>query len=446
MQKSVKKSHAISRRQFFQFSGAAAVAGGTLSMCSGLAEKTVKIKQHRILGRTGFKVSDIALGGGTKESDVVRYAYDKGINYFDTAESYGGGASEKAIGGAMQFMDRKKIFITTKIHFDMDETEASLLERFSKCQQRLQTDYVDALFMHSVTDLKKLDHTGFHTAVEKLKADGRIRFVGLSCHGPGGREGDSMDKVLCTAAEDGRFDLMLLVYSFMNKEEGEKVLAACKKNNVGTTAMKTMPGMLVVEPFDPENPATDYKEWMDSMIERGRSREDAVKRIQDWVKEQQKLSEDVKPFAEKHGIQTNERLRMASLQWVLANPDMHTACLGLENFEELDTFIPLSGTKLSHADAAFLRDYQYAFNNRYCRHGCNTCVDRCAYKLPVSTIMRYSYYFAMFGREQLAMRKYAKLDKNGSLCIGCNATCAGACPYGVDIRNNLISADAILAV
>ena len=445
MQQSSKKKGTISRRKFFQIGGAA-VAGSTLSMCSGLGEKAVKIKQYRTLGRTGFKVSDIALGGAAKETDVVRYAYDKGVTYFDTAESYGGGASEKAIGGAMQFMDRKKIFITTKIHFGMDETEESLLERFGKCQERLQTDYVDALYMHSVTNLDRINHAGFHAATQKLKAEGRLRFVGLSSHGPRSSEGDSMDKVLCAAAEDGRFDLMLLVYNFMNKEEGEKVLAACKKNNVGTTAMKTQPGMLVVDPFDPENPSADYKEWMDSMIERGRTEKEAIKRIQDWVKEQEKLSEDVKPFAEKHGIETDEKLRMASMQWVLANPDMHTICMGLENFEELDAFIPLSGTKLSQADAAFLRDYQYAFNNRYCRHGCSTCVDQCAYKLPVSTIMRYSYYFSLFGREQLAMRKYAKLDKKGSLCVGCNAPCTGACPHGVDIRSNLMSADAILSV
>jgi len=343
-------------------------------------------------------------------------------------------------------MDRKKIFITTKIHFDMDETEESILERFGKCQERLQTDYVDTLYMHGVSDLNKINHAGFHAATEKLKADGRLRFVGLSSHGPRDPEGDSMDKVLCAAAEDGRYDLMLLVYNFMNKEEGEKVLAACKKNNVGTTAMKTMPGMLVVEPFDPENTTGDYKEQMDRMIEDGRSKKAAIKRIQDSVKEQEKLSEDIKPFAEKHGIKTNEKLRMASLQWVLANPNMHTVCMGLENFEELDAFIPLSGTKLSHADAAFLRDYQYAFNNRYCRHGCTTCIDQCAYKLQVSTIMRYSYYFAMQGREQIAMRKYARLDNNGSICMSCNATCTGACPHGVDIQNNMLSAHSVLSV
>ncbi len=56
------------------------------------------------------------------------------------------------------------------------------------------------------------------------------------------------------AVEDGRFDLMLLSYNFMNKDEAEKVLKACKAANIGTTAMKTAPGAVDLPPFDPENP------------------------------------------------------------------------------------------------------------------------------------------------------------------------------------------------
>jgi len=65
---------------------------------------------------------------------VVRYAYDHGINYFDTAESYGDGAAERAIDDAMEFMDRKKIFITTKLHFEPEATKDELLERFGGCR------------------------------------------------------------------------------------------------------------------------------------------------------------------------------------------------------------------------------------------------------------------------------------------------------------------------
>ena len=71
---------------------------------------------QRMLGRTGFKVSEISLGcGHISDANVVRYAYDHGVNYFDTAEGYGNGDSERKIGEAMAKLDRKKIFITTKM-------------------------------------------------------------------------------------------------------------------------------------------------------------------------------------------------------------------------------------------------------------------------------------------------------------------------------------------
>ena len=72
-----------------------------------------------------------------------------------------------------------------------------------------------------------------HLAEEmtRFKAEGKLKYAGVSSHGPRG-SGDSMERVLCAAAEDGRFDLMLLVYNFMNREAGEKILKACKKNNV----------------------------------------------------------------------------------------------------------------------------------------------------------------------------------------------------------------------
>lgn len=436
----------ITRRNFLKVGGIV-VAGSTLSMCTGQKEEEGKIKQYRILGRTGFKVSDIGLGGLPKEGSVVRYAYDKGINYFDTAESYGRGEAEKHIGEAMQFMNRKKIWITTKMHFEIEETEEKLLERFGKCLERMKTDYADALYIHGAENVNILDHEGFHAAVKKLKADGRLKHAGLSCHGPQGTEGDSMEKILSKAAEDGRFDLMLMSYNFMNKDEAERVLAVCKKNNIGTTAMKTSPGVISVDPVDPDNLTEDYAEYVERMVKRGISREEAIERMRNWAKEQEKMIEKTRPFAEKYGIKTNEQLRMASLQWVLRNPDMHTVCMGLRDFDDIEKFVPLSGTTLSQAAMNFLKDYQLAFNDRYCRHSCNACVDKCTHKLPVSTIMRYSYYFEMQGREKYAMSLYANLKgRDGSLCLTCDAPCTGACPHGVNIQVNLFGAHALLQI
>jgi predicted aldo/keto reductase-like oxidoreductase len=272
-----------------------------------------------------------------------------------------------------------------------------------------------------------------------------VRHCGISCHGPRQEDQDSMEKVLCAAAEDGRFDLMLLSYNFMNKEEAEKVLATCKKHNVGTTAMKTAPGALEIPPFDPENPTGDFLKYIESKEEEGQSREQSIAEIQGWIRGQKEIYEQTKPFRDKHGVTGPGEMREVAVKWVLQNPDMHTVCVGMRDFEMIDRFVALSGTKLARSEARLVDDYALAYDSLYCRHGCRECLAACSQSLPVSTIMRYSYYFSGQGREKHAMIKYAGLgDKNAARCLGCDAPCNGACPFGVNIKANLLSAHSLL--
>jgi len=453
--KEALSSNTFSRRGFLK-TGSALLTGSALTLTAGNAraqdeedtKEPSKIIRHRTLGRTNFKVSDISIGcAAINEANIIRYAYDHGINYFDTAETYGNGASETAIGMAMEHLDRSKIFITTKLAIEAEETEAALRDRFMQSLTRMKTDYADALFMHSVGNAADINHEGYHSLVGKLKAEGKLRHTGISNHGPRDESQDSMEKVLCAAAEDGRFDLMLLTYNFLNTEEADNVLAACKKNNVGTTAMKTVPGYLVIEPWDPENPAPDYAAYIERVGEQGVSREEAIERIVNWIAGQQESIERVKPFAEKHGLKTNEQLGEACIQWVLKNPDMHTVCVSMRTFEDIDTTLPLSGTELSQLNLEFLDDYKYAYGSNYCRHGCSACASSCPQATAVSTIMRYSQYYVRQGREKLAMQKYSTLGgQNAESCLTCQAECSGACPFGVNIQSNMVKAHSLLTL
>ena len=445
----------ISRRKFIGIGGAAIAASAipVVSAASGLSvdekKKAPKIARYRTLGRTGFVASDISMGGTrVQDASVYSYALDSGINYFDTAERYGGGQSERLLGEALKSVDRKKIFITSKIHVDDKDTEATVLDRFAKCQERLGTDYIDAFYLHGVSDLDVIRHAGFHSAMDRLKADGRLRFVGISSHGSRwGRGAASMEDVLCAAAEDGRFDLMLLIYNFMNQPAGEKVLAACKAKNVGTTAMKTAPGVLKVEPFDPDNPTPDQARMIERMRSRGMDDEAIVERIQSSLKSAEENRVKTQPFAEKYKVTTEEQLRLTSIQWVLQNPDMHTVCVSFSDFALVDSVVPISGTKLSSAGSRFLEDFRHTFDDQYCRHGCDACAGACDAGTPVSTIMRYAYYFKCQQREKYAIGKYRDLGGNdASGCLACSGTCKKNCPYGVDVRGQLVRAHELLTI
>ncbi len=452
-----KTQNQISRRRFFK-TGGIVIAGGGLALsqnnCATVAEKETSqtspagIVQKRLMGRTGFEASDISMGCGyISEANVVRYAYDRGVNLFDTAEGYGNGDSETKIGQVMSYMDRKKIFIVTKLVIKAEDTETTILERFGKCRERLKTDYVDALFMHAVYNPDQLNNRAFHDAVAKLKADGRLKHAGLSCHGPRDKTQPSMEEVLLPAVDDGRFDVILLVANFLNEEAAKKVIRACKKNHVGTMAMKVVPGLLQLEPFDPDNPAGEYAIIMKTLLERGLSRDDAIARIKQYIKNEQESQQKVKPFAEKYGLKTNRQLQNTSVKWALRYPDLHTLCISMRDFDMVDQYVPLSGTKLARSDVAFLRDFRAAYSRQYCRHGCAKCFASCRHGLPVSTIMRYAYYFECHGREKLAMQKYARLDLGRHLaCVGCDAPCEPACPYGVGVRAHLLKAHGFLSM
>ncbi|MHC4946036.1 MAG: aldo/keto reductase [Planctomycetota bacterium] len=291
----------LSRRSFLE-AGSAAIVGGALAHSlpdenekkEEAGEETLKIRQYRTLGRTGFKVSDISMGGTrNRDSSVVRYAYDHGVNLFDTAERYVNGESERIISEALKHMDRKKIYISTKIHIGDKDSSETVVERFKKCQERLQTEYIDAFFMHSVDDVSMLGHEGFHAAATRLKTEGRLKHLGVSCHGSRRRQqANSMEEVLCATAEDGRFDLLLVVYNFMNSEPGEKVIAACKKNDVGVLAMKTQPGVLKVVPVDPENLTKEQLRTVERYKGFGMSEEQAIERLKSGVGRQKEAVEN----------------------------------------------------------------------------------------------------------------------------------------------------------
>jgi predicted aldo/keto reductase-like oxidoreductase len=411
-----------------------------------------RIRAYRTLGRTGFRVSDIGYGcGRISDPNLVRYAYDRGVNLFDTAEGYGDGDSERMIGQAMGHLERRKVFIVTKLHVERADTEQSLVERFGRCLSRMRTDYVDALYTHAVAEVAMVKHPGFHAAVKRLKAAGKVRHAGISCHGPRRKDEHTMDRVLLAAVEDGRFDVMLMVYNFMNSAPGRKVLAACKEKNIGTTLMKVTPARLEHRPFNPDDPAEEHTRLLRLMMKKKLSREEAVEKLKQRIegqrREQHEHKEVVDAFVARHGIKSEEALKKKSVQWALGDPGVCSVCVSMNDFEALDTFVPLSGTRLSEADERALERWAAAFGADYCRHGCAECAGRCPADVPVSTVMRYAYYFTQ-GRERHAMERYAALGgAGGARCLECrDPRCVGACPHGLSISAQLLSAHQLLTL
>ncbi|MCK4761101.1 MAG: aldo/keto reductase [Candidatus Aminicenantes bacterium] len=422
----------MNRRNFLKNSalgvvGAGVISGGQTAFAGQEEESTAptpKIKQYRTLGRTGFKVSDISSGGGRDEA-VFNALLDAGVNYIDTAEGYGRGKSEIAAGKAIKNRDRKSLFITSKLVIKKDESKEDIVKRARKSLERLQTDYLDCLMIHSPTKIETVKLASFHEAVKQLKNEGRLKFAGLSNHGaqwPG--DEDNMEKICLTAAADGRFDVMLFVYNFM-KKEAERVLKVCREKNIGVTLMKT-------------NPVGAYhymKERMETMKKEGK------KAPEFWTKVMPALevkAQKAEGYIKKHNLKNPAEIRNAAIKFVLQHPDVHTVCCSVRNFDDVDTYLKLSGCGLTPAEEKKLSAYAEGCGQFYCRHACGICESKCPHNVPVNTIMRYNHYFEAQGREKYALEKYAALPAvKADRCFQCDGFCETACPYGVPIHGLL---------
>ena len=391
---------------------------------SGFTNNPPKIKDYRTLGRTGFKVSDIGTGACLNKN-VFRAVLEAGVNFIETSELYNKGNNERMIGEIIRDFDRKKLIIATKAAWRLKEFESTddILNRANASLERLQTDYIDCYMIHEAENSARVKNRYFHEAMEQLKKEGKVRSVGLSCHGDRWWDNpESMESIIQTAIDDGRFDVAFFPYNYFEPETGNKMLQACHDNNIGTMIMKSNP-IIIYEFFD--------------------------RLKQDMEKEGKKLPEHytiaygkygpqvdyARQFFRKYGIIDMEKIKEGAIQFILANKNVNTICGVFQTFDDVNKYIPLSGTTLSKRTALLLQECREALGFLNCRMGCNLCEKACPNHIPVNTIMRYNYYFTNKHQEKYAMQQYAELQgQKPDVCIDCEGFCEKACPYGVAVK------------
>lgn len=386
-----------------------------------------RIKSYRTLGRTGFKVSDLAIGYVQDES-LMAAMLDAGMNYFDTGESYPG--SHQKIGQVIKGRDRKSIFITSKMLMEGDTSKEGLIKRVRKALQELDTEYIDCMMLHMPDTAETLKHEGFHAAMQDLKTEGRIHFVGTSHHGSFWFRDpeEAMGKVLLAAAEDGRFDVFLFAYNFLQMDQSERVLEVCEKKNIGTTLMKS-------------TPVTKYYILKSRVEQLEKEGKDIHPLYKEGLKRFKDKFDKAEHFISKYDLNNPEEIRAAAIKFALSNPRVNTVCCSLQTFDEMERIIPLSGSKLSGQDKAKLAAYKEGCGEFYCRHACGVCEPQCPHGVPVNTIMRNFHYFVAQGREREAMLNYSAIPGNkADVCGECPGYCEEACPYNVGIQGLLLLA------
>lgn len=431
------KTNKFNRRKFLRNTSLTAIGAGVagkLSYASNAPEKVPeihKIKDYRQFGKTGFKVSDISSGNPSNEN-VLRTLLDRGVNLIDTGEVYANGNSEKLIGEVTKDLDRDKLFIVSKLYAEKEfPSKEDVIDRTNKSLERLQTDYLDCMMIHSAESSKIIKDEAFHAGMEQLKKDGKVRHVGVSCHGNNWAYDaeENLEQVLMTAVEDGRFDVLLLAYNFVNADIAEKVLNACEQKNIATMIMKSNPvyifGLL--------------EDRIAEMTEEGKEVDEYTQAFYDRYKIMQ---ESAAGYFREYGITGEKEILEAASKFVLSNPNAHTTLWDFRNFDDVELMLNLSGQKLTRDEAQLLEGYHKYMGQYTCRIGCNDCETVCPHRMPVNKILRYNYYFSAKRRQKYAMSKFARLkSKNPSeVCTDCEGYCEQACKYGVSTRYLLANA------
>ncbi|MFW6378143.1 MAG: aldo/keto reductase [Bacillota bacterium] len=195
--------------------------------------------KYRMLGKTGFKVSEVSYGGWAiggswgpvkdeESKEALRTALENGINFFDTADVYGDGHSEKLIGEIKAETD-KDIYVATKAGRRLDPHLAegynrdNLRKFVKRSLKNLNVDRLDLLQLHCPPDEVYYDESVFK-ALNEMVAEGMIANFGVSV--------EKVDQAL-KALDYDNLATIQIIYNMFRHKPADQLFAKAKKNNVG---------------------------------------------------------------------------------------------------------------------------------------------------------------------------------------------------------------------
>jgi 1-deoxyxylulose-5-phosphate synthase len=304
--------------------------------------------EKRRLGKTSIEVSRVGLGCATfgREIDeatafqIMDYAIEKGINFFDTAEIYGGGqsreyrrkylgvddvrevsheyhSSERIIGRWLKARGcRQEIVLESKVQTNF--TRAHIAEALDASLERLQTDRIDSYLFHSFDASNPLEE-GLAAMTLAVKS-GKIRVAGCSNF-----TAEQLTSALELSERHGwtRMEITQPHYNLVAREAGSDLLPLCRKQQVATVGYSPLGAGFLAGKYTPDR----------NSFPKG-SRFDVVPAFADlyFFDENFQVVERLRDFAAKVGV---PMVRLA-LGWVLQNTDLTMALVGARTTAHID--------------------------------------------------------------------------------------------------------------
>ena len=264
---------------------------------------------------------------------VVNKAIDAGINFFDTAEMYGGGGvSEEYLGKALGSR-RGEILLTTKFGYSPpDGSRGNIVKSLEGSLKRLRTDYLDLYQIHKPDPETPIEET--LEAMDSLVQQGKVRYIGCSNY-----SGAQLDEARAASAKGGFAPYVTLQngHSLLNREVEDEVLPACREHGVGFIPFFPLESGLLTGKYKRGETAPEGTRLSDERFA-GRflkqERFDVVERLE--------------AFAKARG----HTLLELALSWLVSKPEVVCVIAGATKPEQIDQNIAAAQWTLSEEEFA----------------------------------------------------------------------------------------------
>lgn len=316
--------------------------------------------QYTSLGTSGLKVSRIALGCmsfGSKtmgahtwtlneetSQSILYSAFDKGINFFDTANVYSLGDSERIVGRFVNDVGRHNVVLATKVYEPMSGgplegglSRRSILREIDQSLNRLQTDYVDLYIIHRWDPATPIEET-MH-ALHELVLSGKVRYLGASS-----MKAWQFGKAQYIAELHNltKFINMQNHYNLLFREEEREMLPLCIDQGVGVTPWSPLARGLLARPYSGN-----------SRISTNRSKSDRItsRLYFDRLDRDKNIIAAVQQVAQQH----DTTMACVALAWLMSQQAVTAPIVGATDIQQLDaaveaTDLILSSEEISHLE------------------------------------------------------------------------------------------------
>jgi aryl-alcohol dehydrogenase-like predicted oxidoreductase len=296
--------------------------------------------EYRTLGDSDLRVSEICLGtwttfGGSLDEDaaiaLVDAAFEQGVNFFDTANTYSEGRSEEVLGRALSARPRDSYVLATKLRATAPDggrgvSRAQVLHQIDQSLERLGTEFVDLYQCHWWDEEVPLAET--LEAMTEIVEAGKVRYIGCS-----NWTGEQIQQAIDLAHERGYVKIVSSQpeYSLLHREPEEDVIPASKANAISQVVYSPLAQGVLSGKYAPGEAASEgtrasaRAEWMEYF------EDDELERVQ-----------RLGPIADGLGI----TMAQLALAWILHEPNVASAIVGASRPEQLRDNAAASGVEL----------------------------------------------------------------------------------------------------